>query len=157
LLHLADPDRAVAEASRVLRPGGRYAFTVWAGPDRHEFFRMVLKAVHDHADANVALPPAPPVFRFADPAECRRVLAGAGFVDVSISEIPLVMHAGSVEGILDFIYKGTVRTSMMLERQTAAARERVHLAIRETARSFVRPGGYDIGWTAVVVAAGKPA
>jgi len=32
ILHLADPDRALAEAWRVLRPGGRLAFTVWEPP-----------------------------------------------------------------------------------------------------------------------------
>src|SRR5262249_22676865 len=33
LLHLARPDMALAEARRVLAPGGRLAITVWAGPD----------------------------------------------------------------------------------------------------------------------------
>src|SRR2546422_34553 len=32
MLHLARPDRAIAEAHRVLRPGGRFAFTVWGAP-----------------------------------------------------------------------------------------------------------------------------
>src|SRR4051794_5201106 len=32
VLHLAQPDLAFAEAYRVLRAGGRFAFTVWAVP-----------------------------------------------------------------------------------------------------------------------------
>jgi ubiquinone/menaquinone biosynthesis C-methylase UbiE len=39
ILHIADPDRAIAEAFRVLRPDGRFAFTVWAGPRPARFFR----------------------------------------------------------------------------------------------------------------------
>src|SRR5204862_6545516 len=45
LLHLARPDTALREARRVLRPGGRYALTVWAPPDRAVGFGMVLKAI----------------------------------------------------------------------------------------------------------------
>src|ERR1700754_3359534 len=33
ILHFADPDRALAEAFRVLRRGGRLAFTAWAMPE----------------------------------------------------------------------------------------------------------------------------
>ena len=33
VLHLARPERAMAEAARVLMPGGRYACTAWARPE----------------------------------------------------------------------------------------------------------------------------
>src|SRR5262249_45434381 len=33
LLHLARPEQAISEAARVLGPGGRFAFTVWAPPE----------------------------------------------------------------------------------------------------------------------------
>jgi ubiquinone/menaquinone biosynthesis C-methylase UbiE len=39
---------AIAEAYRVLRPDGRFAFTVWSGPDRHDFFAIALKALQEH-------------------------------------------------------------------------------------------------------------
>ena len=32
MLHFPRPGKALAEAHRVLRPGGRHAFTVWCGP-----------------------------------------------------------------------------------------------------------------------------
>lgn len=156
LLHLADPDRGIAEAWRVLKPGGRYAFTVWAGTDRHQFFQIVLKAVHDHGDMNVPLPPAPPTFRFADASECRRALAEAGFAGVSVTHVPLSMRVSAPGDVLDFIYRTTVRTAMILERQTAEARARIHEAIEQALAPLARPGGYDIGWTAVLVAARKP-
>jgi ubiquinone/menaquinone biosynthesis C-methylase UbiE len=96
LLHMADPNKAIAEAYRVLRPDGRFAFTVWSGPDRHDFFAIVLKALQEHgntpsiaaagpADLPVQRPSGMP--RCADAGWLRRCLShrvaaqGAGAVD----------------------------------------------------------------------------
>jgi hypothetical protein len=104
----------------------------------------------------VSLPPAPPIFRFSDPAECRKALTQAGFVDASVFELALDWRAPSVEAILDFIYKSSVRMSMVLERQTPDTLDRIHRAIREGAERFARGGAYAIGWPAVLAAARKP-
>ena len=110
LLHMADPDGAIAEAHRVLAPGGRYAFTVWAGPDRHDFFALVLGAIQAHGRMDVDLPPAPPIFRFSDQDACERALAAAGFAEIAVETLPLAwQEPGSV---LEMIDRGTVRMAM---------------------------------------------
>jgi ubiquinone/menaquinone biosynthesis C-methylase UbiE len=156
ILHIADPDRAIAEAFRVLRPDGRFAFTVWAGPDRHDFFAIVLEALEGHGNMQLSPPPAPPIFRFSESVECRKALTQAGFVDASVRELALKWRAPSIEAILDCIYKSTVRTSMLLERQTPAALDRIHQAIRDNAERFAHDGAYEIAWPAVLAAARKP-
>src|SRR6516162_6555136 len=69
MLHLARPERAIAEAHRVLVPGGRYAFTVWAGPDQAVGFGMVLRAIEGHGRTDIRLPEGPPFFQFSNPDE----------------------------------------------------------------------------------------
>ena len=90
MLHIADADAAISQAHRVLKPDGRYGFSVWCGPAQGGvFFELVLGAIQEHGTLDVDLPPAPPIFRFADPEDSRQ-LEGAEFNAVATDVIDLV-------------------------------------------------------------------
>ena len=130
LLHIQDAERAIAEAFRVLRPGGRYTATSWCGPDNGgEFFGLLLGAVDRHGSMDTGLPPAPPFFRFGDTAESEKALTAAGFADAKAEVLPLVWDASQPSDALDLIYKSVVRMPMILSAQPEPARERIHEAI----------------------------
>jgi ubiquinone/menaquinone biosynthesis C-methylase UbiE len=154
--HLPEPDKAISEVFRVLRPEGRYAFSWWCSPEKHEFFALVFGALKAHGNLEVPLPPAPPIFRFSDPQECRHALSSAGFVDVEVREHSLVYELESPQQVLDLIYKSAVRMAMVLELQTKEALARIHEAILTGALAFKRKEGFRIGWPAIIAAARKP-
>ena len=156
LLHMAKPDRAIAEAYRVLQSGCVYAFTVWSTPERHQFFELVLDAVKEHGRMDVPLPEAPPLFRFSDPDECRRALTSIGFDAVKVEEIPLIWQFASAQAVVDMVYKSTVRTAMLLENQAPQARDYIHKAIVEGANRLKKNGGFSMAFPAVLASARKP-
>jgi SAM-dependent methyltransferase len=55
--HFPHPEKALAEvsASRILRPGGRIAFTVWASRDKAIALGMVLKAIEACGETDFGL------------------------------------------------------------------------------------------------------
>ena len=139
IMHLARPEAAMAEAHRVLRPGGSYAFTQWAQDD--DLLRIVAAALAAHGGA-VDLPPAPPPMRFSDPDECRRALHSAGLRAVGVARLDLQWRTDRAADILDLIHSGAVRAALLLDAQAPARRARIHEAIIEAAEA--RRAGSEI-------------
>ena len=159
LLHLGRPERFLEEAWRVLRTGGRGAFTVWAPPEEAIGFGIVLHAIQTHGNTAVPLPPGPPFFRFSDPAECERALVRAGFGDVAVQRVPQLWRLQNSDGVYQAMIEGTVRTGGLLRAQTPAALADIRDAIRravETHRAPEHHDGHELPMPAVLASAVKP-
>jgi SAM-dependent methyltransferase len=156
MLHFAQPDRALEEVHRVLRPGGRIAFTVWDLPERAATFGLVLKAVEAHGDLDVPLPPGPPFFRFSDPTESRRSCEAVGLGEVEVKTLPLAWRIESTDALLRIFMEGGVRTRALLRAQKPEAFEAIRAALRDFARPFERDGSLDLPTPAVMTSARRP-
>lgn len=156
VLHLAAPDTALAEACRVLVPGGRCAFTVWAKPDVSVGFGIVLRAIETHGRMDVPLPEGPPFFRFSDPDEAARSMRAAGFVDRRVEQIPLMWRLESVDALYDAFVEGAVRTAALLKAQTPDATVAIRRAIIERLEPYRRGDAYELPMAAVLSSAAAP-
>lgn len=156
LVHLPEPTKGMAEALRVLRPGGRYAFTTWCMPDRAALLSIGLNAVKAHADMSVALPPAPSIFVYSEVAAGRAALEGVRFRDVVCEDI-LISYEGRVpEDVLDWLQKSTVRTMELFRLQTPEVQARIRQAILDGAAAYQSDGKLEIPCHAMMYAASKP-
>jgi SAM-dependent methyltransferase len=134
ILHLSDPDTAVAEAARVLAPGGRFAFTAWL-EEGNAVAEIVSAAVDAHA-APVELPEGPPFFRFADAEECRRVLEAAG-LDGGTFRTETITHDWQVptaELLFEAEFDAGVRTAAVLRAQSPERQEAIAQAMADGVR-----------------------
>jgi SAM-dependent methyltransferase len=155
ILHLAKPEGAIAEAAHVLKPAGRYAYTVWCGPNVSPLFRIVPEVVSAHGTLDVGLPPAPPMFRFADEAESTNAMHKAGFIGVTVADVPATLDF-ALDDLADFFRHAFVRTTMLLDRQTPEARMRIERELRERLATFARDGIVHMPLPARVVSAALP-
>ena len=156
LLHLERPEQALREAHRVLKPGGRCGFTVWAGPDETLGFQIVLNAVEAHGNPNVPLPPGSPFFRFSDPEECERVLLEAGFSAPEVAKAPQTWRLSSPDALFEIMKEATVRTRGLLRGQSGQALDAIRMAVGEAAKAYERDGAVQLPMPAVLASALRP-
>lgn len=157
LLHLPDPERGCAEACRVLKPGGRFAFTTWARKEENVFLQLVDDAVRAHADLAVALPPGPPYYLFENEEEFRKALERAGFdgATMEFNRRTTEWHVPTARFIFDAELNAGVRTAGLLAKQTPAVLEAIRSSIEEAVRQYARGDGFAIPKSAYIVAVAK--
>jgi SAM-dependent methyltransferase len=156
MLHLARPEAAMAEAHRVLRSGGRYAFTVWGAPELAIGFGLVVRAVEKFGRADVGLPEGPPFFQFSDAAACRQTLESAGYSGIDVRLLPLTWRLPSADAMFAAVSSGGVRTAAVLRAQTPEALAAIRDAVRHGVEAYAEGGAYEMPMVAVLASAAKP-
>jgi len=156
ILHLARPDQALAEACRVLCPGGRFGFTVWAKPEKALGFGIVLGAIAKYGNLNVPLPEGPPFFRFSEPDECIRSLFAAGFQSPKVVKVSQVWRLPSVDSLFESMKDSTVRTAGLLRAQKPEVLEQIRDAMRDESKQHQKGGAVELPMPAILSSAVKP-
>ena len=157
LLHVSDPDRACAEAFRVLKPGGKFGFTVWAAPEENPYARIIDDAIQAHADLEVDLPVGPPHYLFSGRKEFRRALEHAGFNGASmIFKLHTIeWNVPTARYPFDAERDAGVRTAGLLARQAPEKLRAIQRAIEESVRRYAKGDSFFIPKAACVVAVTK--
>ena len=157
LSHLENPQEAVDEACRVLALSGRFAFTLWFGPDDgNELLAIVKAAVAEHAVTSVFLPESWTRLRFADEELCTRIVQQAGFCQPNFKRLPIVGTFRKREDALATVAKLSIRGKRVIDSQPAPVQRRIKetiLAEVETQRSN---GAIIMNWPALLVTTQKP-
>jgi SAM-dependent methyltransferase len=140
ILHFGRPERAAAEFARVLVPGGRVALSTWDDPGTGRLPGLFFDAVAEvGATPPPDVPPGPPFFRFADPAEFTRLLTGAGLTDVSVRTVAFTYRF--VGSLYDCLLEGTVRARALVHGQPEPTQARIRAVLDRLSREYATPDG----------------
>ena len=157
IMHLPEPDRALAEMRRVLRPDGRVALSVWAGPSPSNGFGLLLGAVKANGRLDVPLPHGPDVFQFGSIDAMKAALAETGFREPNAITVPLIFQLESATTFLSAVTQGTVRTKALFLAQDQTALSAITAAVAAGMdRLFRSEDGFRVPMPAIVGSGVKP-
>lgn len=154
--HLPDQERAVAEAFRLLRPGGRFAFTMWRPPGPSKFHALVRDAIAAHGRGTVPSPVDAPRLRYGEAGPCAALLVEAGFELPVVRELPLAFELDTPHTVLE-LAATSPRVSLLLAQQNPDALRCIEAAIVEGALAFRRGDRIHLPIPALLTMGRKPA
>jgi ubiquinone/menaquinone biosynthesis C-methylase UbiE len=138
-----DPDAAFSETRRVLRTGGRLAFSVWAAPERNPALSLVGRVLESRGHIAPPDPEAPGAFAMADPRRIRELIVVAGFAEPEVEEVSFRWSFADQETYWRYLTQTSASASPVLRSLPTTAQEAVREQVHEAALPYHSGKGYD--------------
>ena len=151
LMYFPDPDRAIQEMYRVLKPNGRVVLAVWGSRKNcgwAEIFPIV--------DARVSSDVCPMFFQLGEGEIIKYPMEKAGFTDISIQKIKTELHYKNEEDACQASFLGGP-VAMAYSRFDAQTKEKAQQEYIESIQAYKSNEGYKIPGEFVIAKAIKTA
>jgi SAM-dependent methyltransferase len=156
LNHLDDPRIGLAEMSRVLRPGGRMAASVWDVPERARHNGLIEEAVVSTLGSppKVAQPSSPLP---KDTSGLAALVQKGGLVAVLVRIVPGYVKLSGPENLLELAEFSTTRSAALVRTVPPHLRRELESDLRRRMRPFwAGAGDYALPTPSVMVLGSKP-
>jgi hypothetical protein len=140
---MIDPSAAFAETRRVLRPGGRLAFSVWAARERNPALSLVGGVLQSQGHIPPPDPEAPSAFAMADAGRIRELVVGTGFAKPEIEEVTFRWPFADQGAYWRYVTETSASSSPVLRALSPEVQNTVREQVHEAARPYRSGEGYD--------------
>jgi len=151
--HVERPERAIAEARRVLEPGGTFAFTFWADPQDNMAWRIIFDAIAAHGRIDVPMPAGNDAH--ATPENFSRLVTAAGFDARSLccDLVEKTWRLPRDADLVSIFETGTVRMATLLRGQRAEPLAAIRRGVAERLQAYLRAEAIELPTRAWLIAA----
>lgn len=146
--HLARPEVVFREVNRVLKLGGRFAFSVWGDPEKQSSIGAFFGAVAAHHDLEE--PPHGPLFGVTERSVFEPLLLQAGLHDCQLSTHEVIWRVDSLDPVLKGFWDFGNMVALPVGIQS-----KIEETIRENAQLYKQDEGYSFPHSILFVSAMK--
>jgi SAM-dependent methyltransferase len=141
IMLVADPEAAVREIRRVLKPGGTVAVAVWDEAAKNPWATIPGRAMIELGNSEPPDPDAPGMFVLAAPGRLAELLQVSGFVEPTVESVEVERNYDTLESYLSETLDLSGNFSRALAELTDEERERVRERIAALAAPYTGQDG----------------
>jgi SAM-dependent methyltransferase len=138
---LADPESALRETRRVLKPEGRVALAAWAPVEENPWNATLSKVLDDLGHGVTDDPTGPGMYAFAPRGLVEDMLEGVGFTEVETAFVDFAFRPADLEEWWSYLHDTSPSLRGLLTGMSPAD----HYALRDAIDSAYAPFATDAG------------
>jgi len=149
-----DMQLAANEMYRVLKPGSRFATSVWNGPEKNFWVTATMSTINENVEMPTPPPGSPGMFRCAKPGLMRDIFENAGFKNVIEKEVTTKLDSGSFDTYWSMMTEVAAPVVAGLGKADETTREKIRNEVHGKIKGKY-PDHVAIDGSAIVISAEK--
>jgi SAM-dependent methyltransferase len=141
---MVDPAAALGETRRVLRSGGRLAFSVFGAPERNPWATLPGSVLVGGGYIPPPEPESPGILAMADPGRIRELVVKAGFTEPEIEEVSFSWAFANRDDYWRFLTEVAGAIASALRTLPPEVQAQVREQVHQAAKPFRSGEGYDL-------------